>query len=491
MAPENLKIKSTIKIIGVFLCLYLFLVGIGGLNGSIKSLTQPDKIEIGDMIQSKVKLSSDEEFIDEGNGKWDNKELFEDLNENDKWDVGEVFTDKGNGVYDKGESFTDSNGDGKWTESKKSKVWLLVTDKVSYKDKDGKDKTEFKCEFGEDSDKKDFSIKEEKVKMVASSTFVSATSSAFIALFIGIFATVLFQSSSTTTSLIVGMVSTGVVGLSSGIAMIMGANIGTTVTNTIVSIGHIRRGNEFKRAFAASTVHDFFNIMVVIILFPIEILFHPIEKMSVFFGKIFFTQLSEKPFESPIKAAVKWGNGYFNELSFGNDWALLALSIMLTFLMLYFIVKILRSLVLKNVEAFFDKHIFKTPIRAILFGVLLTIAVQSSSITTSTVVPLAAAGVLSLRQIFPFTLGANIGTTATAIMAALTLNSYALVAAFSHLLFNIIGILSVYPFKVMRNIPLKLAEKMADLAADNKMVPIIYLLIVFFLIPFLIIMLGG
>ena len=127
--PKIYKYNSSF----VFLCLYLFLVGIGGLNGSIKSLTQPDKIEIGDMIQSKVKLSSDEEFIDEGNGKWDNKELFEDLNENDKWDVGEVFTDKGNGVYDKGESFTDSNGEGKWTESKKSKVWLLVTDKVSYK----------------------------------------------------------------------------------------------------------------------------------------------------------------------------------------------------------------------------------------------------------------------------------------------------------------------------------------------------------------------
>ena len=75
------------------------------------------------------------------------------------------------------------------------------------------------------------------------------------------------------------------------------------------------------------------------------------------------------------------------------------------------------------------------------FGTLLTISVQSSSITTSTIVPLAGAGVLSLRQIFPFTLGANIGTTVTAMMAALTLNSYALVAAFSHLLFNISGIL--------------------------------------------------
>ena len=127
----------------------------------------------------------------------------------------------------------------------------------------------------------------------------------------------------------------------------------------------------------------------------------------------------------------------------------------------------------------------------ILVGILLTIMVQSSSITTSTIVPLAAAGVLSLRQIFPFTLGANIGTTVTAMMAALTLNSYALVAAFSHLLFNISGILLIYPFKVSRNIPIKLAELMSDLAIENKMIPILYLLIVFLIIPFTIIFLGG
>ena len=66
-----------------------------------------------------------------------------------------------------------------------------------------------------------------------------------------------------------------------------------------------------------------------------------------------------------------------------------------------------------KLEAFFDTHIFKTTIRAMLFGILITFLVQSSSITTSLVVPLAGAGILKLRQIFPYTLGANIGTTMT------------------------------------------------------------------------------
>ena len=89
---------------------------------------------------------------------------------------------------------------------------------------------------------------------------MTTTSNPFISLLVGILATTLFQSSSTTTSIIVGMVSTGAVTLSGAIPMIMGANIGTTVTNTIVSMGHIRRGNEFKRAFSAATLHDILNV---------------------------------------------------------------------------------------------------------------------------------------------------------------------------------------------------------------------------------------
>tara|TARA_Y100000814_G_scaffold27286_1_gene17897 strand:- start:314 stop:796 length:483 start_codon:yes stop_codon:yes gene_type:complete len=159
--------------------------------------------------------------------------------------------------------------------------------------------------------------------------------------------------------------------------------------------------------------------------------------------------------------------------------------------MLYCIVKLLRSLVLAKVETFFDNYIFKTAIRAMAFGMLLTISVQSSSITTSTVIPLAGAGVLTLRQIYPFTLGANIGTTITALLASLTLNVTAMVAAFAHLFFNIFGILLVYANPILREIPLKLSVAFADLAIKNKIYPILYLIVVFFLTPFLIIFLGG
>ena len=326
---------------------------------------------------------------------------------------------------------------------------------------------------------------------VAESIF-TATSNPFVALFIGVFATVLFQSSSTTTSLIVGMVSSGALGISGAIPMIMGANIGTTVTNTIVSVGHINKGNEFKRAFAASTVHDFFNILAVIIIFPIEITFHFIEKLArtlaeILFGSVLNVDVLQA--KSPIKAAVKSGANFIESFTFDNNIVYLAISVLITFFCLASIVKLLRSLVLEKIEAFFDQYIFKTALRAIGFGIILTIMVQSSSITTSLVVPLAGAGVLTLQKIFPFTLGANIGTTVTALLAALTGTVAALIAAISHLLFNIFGILIIYCIPQLRAIPLRLAEKISELAVKNKFIPIIYLLIMFGAIPLSIILL--
>jgi len=292
--------------------------------------------------------------------------------------------------------------------------------------------------------------------------------------------------------LIVGMVGGGALTLSGAIPMIMGANIGTTITNMIVSIGHINRSNEFRRAFAAATVHDFFNVMAVIILFPLEMIFGILEKSAIGLGNLFFGKVTtDEVFHSPIKTAIKWGSNHLETLSSGNNVLLIVISVLLTFTMLFSIVKVLRSLVLNKVEVFFDQYFFRSAITAFSFGVILTILVQSSSITTSTIIPLAGAGVLTLRQIYPFTLGANIGTTVTALLASLTLNVTAMVAAFSHLFFNIFGIILIYLNPLLRDIPMKFAKWIANVAIQNKALPIIYLLIIFFGIPLLIIFLGS
>ena len=314
---------------------------------------------------------------------------------------------------------------------------------------------------------------------------MTTTSNPFVSLLVGILATTLFQSSSTTTSIIVGMVSTGAVTLSGAIPMIMGANIGTTVTNTIVSMGHIRRGNEFKRAFSAATHHDIFNVLSVIILLPLEIAFGFIEKTATGLGTLLFGTIStDEVFQSPIKAAIKWGSKHVQSLSFDSTPLYIILSVLLTFAMLFFIVKLLMSLVLNNIQQYFDQYIFKSAARAMLFGIILTIMVQSSSITTSTIVPLAGAGVVRLHQLYPFTIGANVGTTVTALLASLTLNVTAMVAGFAHLFFNIFGIVIIFLNPLLKNIPLDLADWLSEKAVKNRFIPLFYLVLFFFILPF-------
>ena len=129
------------------------------------------------------------------------------------------------------------------------------------------------------------------------------TSNPFAGLLIGIVATSLIQSSSTTTSIVVGLVAGGALNLESAVPIVMGANIGTTITNTLVSFGHITNRIEFKRAFSASVVHDFFNILAVIVLFPLEIYYNIITRVAVQMEVLFSGAGGYKAF-NPLKAMI-------------------------------------------------------------------------------------------------------------------------------------------------------------------------------------------
>merc|ERR1712137_235386 len=121
---------------------------------------------------------------------------------------------------------------------------------------------------------------------------------------------------------------------------------------------------------------------------------------------------------------------------------------------------------------------------AILVGMGITIIVQSSSVTTSALTPLAGIGVLSLAKMLPMTLGANIGTTCTALIASLvSLKFNAVQIALVHLFFNIFGILIWFPIPPMRRLPLGAAELLGLYASYFRTVPVLYLCVAFLLIP--------
>jgi sodium-dependent phosphate cotransporter len=120
----------------------------------------------------------------------------------------------------------------------------------------------------------------------------------------GILATVLMQSSGTTTGVIVSLVEAKVLDINHGIYLVMGANIGTSVTSTIVSLAHIRNIDQFERAFTAGTVHDMFNFMTVAILFPLEIATGYLKTVTGALVDGAETNRRKDPWEGPVKKFV-------------------------------------------------------------------------------------------------------------------------------------------------------------------------------------------
>ena len=110
-----------------------------------------------------------------------------------------------------------------------------------------------------------------------SEALITGTSNPIMGLMIGLLATSLIQSSSSTSSIVVGLVAAGALTVRGAIPIIMGANMGTTVTNTMVAMTSINRRSEFVRAFSGATMHDFFNLMTILILFPLEQATHWLE----------------------------------------------------------------------------------------------------------------------------------------------------------------------------------------------------------------------
>jgi sodium-dependent phosphate cotransporter len=313
-------------------------------------------------------------------------------------------------------------------------------------------------------------------------------------LFAGILLTVLVQSSSVSTSTIVGLVGAGTLGVDLAVPMIMGANIGTTVTSTLAALGSIRRGQEFRRAVAAATMHDFFNILAVAVLLPLELatglLMRTATALSAALRGTEVAAPGTSPLRTAVKAPVRLVADAAAALPLGRVLGavlLLGLALGIIFAALTVITRTMRELVAGSVERAMNGVIGRGGgAVGILIGMLVTVAVQSSSITTSILVPLVASGVLLLRSAYPITLGANVGTTITALLASLAVSRpEGLAIALVHTMFNLSGLALIWPLRAVRDLPVRLAEALADQAVRRRRVIAIYLVAMFLVIPML------
>lgn len=327
-------------------------------------------------------------------------------------------------------------------------------------------------------------------------------SNPFVGLMIGLLATALTQSSSTTTSITVGMVAGGLP-IEIAIPIMLGANIGTTMTSTLVSLGMARDRETFRRAFGAATVHDMYNLLSVAIFLPLELMFGVLRRSSEWLtaqtagsdgGMVagVFTGLGEgvRALTAPGTAGLTYLVSPLPDVAAGIVLVLLGVVGILAVINL--IGRLLKVLMVGRAQQVLHAAIGRGPLSGIASGTLMTVMVQSSTTTTSLAVPLAGSGTFTLRQIYPFTIGANIGTTLTALIAAFAFTGAeagaALQAAFVHVLYNVFCAVLIFGLPLLRPLPVLGATWLAGLAVKSKLYVAAWVLGVFIIIPVTLIM---
>uniref|UniRef100_A0A3Q3A503 Sodium-dependent phosphate transport protein 2A n=1 Tax=Kryptolebias marmoratus TaxID=37003 RepID=A0A3Q3A503_KRYMA len=374
-------------------------------------------------------------------------------------------------------------------------------------------------------------------------------------LVVGILVTVLVQSSSTSTSIVVSLVASGLLEVKSAVPVIMGTNIGTSVTNTIVAMMQAAERNDFQRAFAGATIHDCFNWLSVLVLLPLEVASGLMTRLSLLLVSTLRLRPGEeapellKVITEPLTSLIiqldkcviteiAVGNEAMRNRSLVKEWCqadmalkrktsflyltglclasgrhlfasaelsdltvgliLLAASLIVLCSCLLLLVKLLNSLLKGQVAKIIHKVIntdlpypfgWLAGYVAMFVGAGVTFVVQSSSVFTSAITPLVGIGVISLERAYPLTLGSNIGTTATALLAALASPGNKLAAsiqiALCHLVFNVFGILLWYPLPFTR-LPIKMARVLGERTAKYRWFAVLYLLLCFLLLPSLV-----
>lgn len=324
----------------------------------------------------------------------------------------------------------------------------------------------------------------------------------WVGLSVGVLGTVLIQSSTTTTAITVTAVGSGALPIEGAIPIILGANVGTTVTTSLVALTFIGNRAEFRRALGASTVHDFYNWLSLLIFFPIELIWHPLKRSSgALTDELYGTDWLPNPAHfnfiraatRPVEHGVIHATTHLSS-TLGPLFTIL-IGAGLILVAVRYLGKLLKLLMVGKARDVLIKAVGRNPYLAMASGMGATVVTQSSTITTSVLVPFAGAGILTPAQVYPVVVGSNLGTTFTVVFAAFAVvgqdAKIGLQAAFVHLIYNVFAIVVIYVIPLLRPVPLFCAETLARVASEHRWVLAVYLGAVFITLPALVIILVG
>ncbi|MFJ4368510.1 thymidylate synthase [Streptomyces chartreusis] len=336
----------------------------------------------------------------------------------------------------------------------------------------------------------------------AAHTMFAFASHPWVGLSVGVLGTVLIQSSTTTTAIAVTAVGSGALPIEGAIPIILGANVGTTVTTSLVALTFIGNRTEFRRALGASTVHDFYNWLALLIFFPIELIWHPLQHISgaltdALYGTDWlpnpahfnFVRAATRPVEHGVIHATSHVSSTLGPLF------TIVIGALLILVAVRYLGKLLKLLMVGRARDILIKAVGRNPYLAMASGMGVTVVTQSSTITTSVLVPFAGTGILTPAQVYPVVVGSNLGTTFTVVFAAFAGvgpdAKIGLQAAFVHLIYNLFAIVVIYVIPLLRPVPLFCAERLAGVASEHRWVLAAYIGTVFITVPALVIVLVG
>lgn len=329
---------------------------------------------------------------------------------------------------------------------------------------------------------------------------MTGMSNPFIGLCIGIFATALMNSSSATTSLAVAMVASGIISIENAVAIVIGANIGASITSMMVSMGNITDKRAFIRGFSVAFIQDWYSLSTAAVCFVLEYGFHFLSGGATFLSRILTCCGSPScdggswlcnplPLlvDSPVKAVQKV---LVELLNFPVTAAAVCMGILglaVLFFALVNMTKNMKVLMADKVEEWINSVLSKNGYLGLLIGWIVTMIIQSSGITTSLLVPLVAAGILQIRTAYPLILGAKLGTPITGVLAALAFlgtpaGTNAMAIALVHFLFNAVGVALWYPLPFLR-FPVFLTERFSPVLGTHRAYVVCWMVGVFFIIP--------
>ncbi|MGW5776499.1 Na/Pi symporter [Streptomyces sp. NPDC003863] len=336
----------------------------------------------------------------------------------------------------------------------------------------------------------------------AAHTMFAFAAHPWVGLSVGILGTVLIQSPTTTTAIAVTAVGSGALPIQGAIPIILGSNVGTTVTTSLVALTFIGDRTEFRRALGASTVHDFYNWLALLIFFPVELIRHPLKHISgTSTNALYGTDWLPNPAHSnfiraatrPVEHAVIHATSHVSS-TLGPLFTIV-IGAALILVAVRYLGKLLKLLMVGRARDILIEAVGRNACLAMASGMGVTVVTRSSTITTSVPVSFAGTGILTPAQVYPVVVGSNLGTTFTVVFAAFAGvgqdAKIGLQAAFVHLIYNLFAIVVIYVIPLLRPVPLFCAENLARIASEHRWVLAVYLGTVFVALPALVIVLVG